>query len=169
LLLADIGFNSIRIKNQKEEYVMQRSQLSIASGLICSAAILLSLPFAARGVSAQTVLSSQQAAQAVSIENLAVSRERITGSIINNTPHRIRDVQLAIQYHWLWRNERNPGSDQPGRTVFIRFNEALEPGTSHRFVYTPDFDLPSRDDGYFMPEVDVAGFAAVIQQTTAAN
>ena len=119
--------------------------------------------------SGPSILSPDLAAQALSIENLNVDPQRITGIIVNKTPHRIQDVELAIQYHWLWRNERNPGKDPPGRTVFIRFTEVLDPGKPHRFVYTPDFQLPSRSDGHFMPEITVAGFTTVVGQRTTAS
>ena len=114
--------------------------------------------------SAQTVLSSQEASKALSFEKLDVKRSKISGVIANETPHTIRDIQLMVQYHWLWKDERNPKQDSPGRTVIISLNEQLEPGESHSFSYTPQFSLPSRNDGYFMPEVDVASFTTVIQQ-----
>ena len=118
---------------------------------------------AARSVDAQSVLTSEQAKAALSLENVEVRRDQVSGVIVNKTPHMIRDVQLVLQYHWLWKNERNPGTDSPGRTVILRFNEQLEPGKPHRFVFTPDFQLASRSDGWYMPENDIGGFTAVIQ------
>jgi hypothetical protein len=119
--------------------------------------------------SAETVLSSQEASRALSFEKLDVNPTKISGVIANKTPHTIKDVQLMIQYHWLWKDERNPGKDSPGRTVIIPLNEQLEPGESQPFSYTPQFSLPSRDDGYFMPEVDVAAFTTVVQQQASAR
>jgi hypothetical protein len=113
--------------------------------------------------SAETVLSSQEASRALSFEKLDVNPSKISGVIANKTPHTIKDVQLMIQYHWLWKDERNPKQDSPGRTVIIPLNEQLEPGESQPFSYTPQFSLPSRIDGYFMPEVDVAAFTTVVQ------
>lgn len=119
---------------------------------------------------AETVLSSQEASRALSFEKLDVNPTKISGVIANKTPHTIKDVQLMIQYHWLWKDERNPGHDSPGRTVIIPLNEQqLEPGESQPFSYTPQFSLPSRDDGYFMPEVDVAAFTTVVQQRASAG
>ena len=120
-------------------------------------------------VSAETVLSSQEASRALRFEKLDVNPTKISGVIANKTPHTIKDVQLMIQYHWLWKDERNPGEDSPGRTIIIPLNDQLEPGESHRFSYTPQFSLPSRNDGYFMPEVDVAGFTTVVQQRASAG
>jgi hypothetical protein len=119
--------------------------------------------------SAETVLSSQDVSRALSFEKLDVNPAKISGVIANKTPHTIKDVQLMIQYHWLWKDERNPGKDSPGRTVIIPLNEQLEPGESQPFSYTPQFSVPSRDDGYFMPEVDVAAFTTVVQQQASAR
>jgi hypothetical protein len=124
---------------------------------------------ALNSASAETVLSSQEASKAFSFEKLDVSASNISGVIANKTPHTIRDVQLMVQYHWLWRDEWNPGQDSPGRTVMIELNEQLEPGESHAFSYTPQFPLPSRNDGYFVPEVDIAGFTTVVQQQASAR
>ena len=129
--------------------------------------VLISPPLDWSG--AETVLSSQEASRALSFEKLDVNPSRISGVITNKTPHTIKDVQLMVQYHWLWKDERNPGADSPGRTVILPLNEQLEPGESHRFTYTPEFSLPSRDDGYFMPEVDVAAFTTVVQQRASAG
>ena len=97
-----------------------------------------------------------------------MSRDKVSGVIVNNSPHTIRDVRLLIQYHWLWRNERSPGTDSPGRTVVVQLREELNPGKPHPFLYTPEFALPTREDGFFMPEVDIAGFTTVVQPGTTA-
>ncbi|HEX6174568.1 MAG TPA: hypothetical protein VF089_11180 [Candidatus Binatia bacterium] len=118
---------------------------------------------------AQTVLSSQEASRALSFEKLDVNPSKVSGVIANKTPHTIKDVQLMVQYHWLWKDERNPGKDSPGRTVIIPLKEQLEPGESQWFSYTPEFSPPSRNDGYFMPEVDVAAFTTVVRQQARAR
>jgi hypothetical protein len=136
-------------------------------------AILSAMVFIFAGLysaSADTVVSSQDASRALSFEKLDVNPTKISGVIANKTPHTIKDVELMIQYHWLWKDERNPGHDSPGRTVIIPLNgQQLEPGESQPFSYTPQFSLPSRDDGYFIPEVDVAAFTTVVQQQVSAR
>lgn len=94
------------------------------SGIIVGAAVFLAAAVS-MPVDAQTVLTSREAAEVLRFEKLDVKAERITGVIVNKTPHTIRDVQLMIQYHWLWRNERNPGEDAPGRTVMFQLNKQL--------------------------------------------
>ncbi len=105
-------------------------------------AILTTMVFISPGLDsarAETVLSSQDASRALSFEKLDVNPSKISGVIANKTPHTIKDVQLMIQYHWLWKDERNPGQDSPGRTVIIPLKEQLEPGELQPFSYTPQF------------------------------
>ena len=132
-------------------------------------ATIVSISPALDSASAVTVLNSQEAVKALSVEKLDITPTKISGVIVNKTPHTIKDVQLMIQYHWLWTDERHPGQDSPGTMVIIRLNEQLEPGESHSFSYTPHFALPSRKDGSFMPEVDIAGFTTVVQQQASAS
>ena len=110
-------------------------------------AILSAMVFIFAGrysASAETVLSSQDASRALSFEKLDVNPTKISGVIANKTPHTIKDVELMIQYHWPWKDERNPGHDSPGRTVIIPLNgQQLEPGESQPFSYTPQCSLPS--------------------------
>jgi hypothetical protein len=113
---------------------------------------------------AQTVLSGGEAQQVLRIESLTASPDRVSGVLVNASPHHIKDVQLLIQYHWLWTNERNPGQDSPGRAATVKLDRELMPGETVQFSYTPDPRLPQRGDGHFMTEVDVAAFSVVIPQ-----
>ena len=132
-------------------------------------ATIVSISPALDSATAVTVLTSQQAVKALSFEKLDVTPAKISGVIVNKTPHTIKDVQLMIQYHWLWTDERHPGQNSPGTTVIIPLNEQFEPGESHSFSYTPQVALPSRKDGAFMPEVDIAGFTTVVRQRASAR
>jgi hypothetical protein len=136
--------------------------------IIFSSAMVLVLS-AVAPIGAQNVLTGQQASRVLSFENLDMNASKISEVITNKTPHTIRDVQLLIQYHWLWQNERNPGHDSPGRSAIIKLDETFAPGQSHRFSFTPQPPLPSRNDGRFMPEVDVAAFTTVVPQQVSAR
>jgi hypothetical protein len=112
-------------------------------------------------VRAQTVLTSEQAAKSVAIENLNVSASAVSGVVANRSPHTIRDVEVRVQYHWLWQNEFKPGTDSPGQTAIVRLENELKPGQSMTFRHalTP---IADRKDGRFAPEVNVAAFTVVI-------
>ena len=118
---------------------------------------------------AQTVLTSSEASKVVKLQNLNATPAKVSGMIVNDSPHTLRDVQLLIQYHWLWENERNPGPNPPGRAATVTLDKELKPGESAMFSYTPSPPLPQQKDGHFMPEVDVAGFTLVIPQQRAAR
>ena len=111
------------------------------------------------------VLSPEEA-KAVSIKDLEANAAAVSGAIVNNTPHVIRDIEVLIQYHWLWANEFKPGLESPGRVASLKLNKDLLPGESTPFRYVPDPPLVNRQDGRFDPEVVIAGFTIVIPPTT---
>jgi hypothetical protein len=121
------------------------------------------------GANAQTVTAKDDASRIVEIQNLNVTPSRVTGELVNKTPHFVRDIELLVQYHWLWNNEFKPGEESPGRAVFVKLDKEIAPGKSLPFEYTPPFALPPRNDGQFKPEVSIAGFTTVVPQGMAAR
>jgi hypothetical protein len=110
---------------------------------------------------AQRLLSPEEA-KAVAIKDLEASASAVSGTVVNRTPHTIREIEILIQYHWLWANEFKPGLESPGRVASFKLDKDLLPGESAPFRYIPDPPLPNRQDGRFDPEVAVAGFTIVI-------
>ena len=123
------------------------------------AALTISLNTAA--VRAQTLLTAEEAAKSVAIENLNVSASSVSGVVANRSPHTIRDVEVRVQYHWLWQNEFNPGTDSPGQTAIVRLENELKPGQSMPFRHALT-QVADRKDGRFAPEAQVAAFTVVI-------
>ena len=111
--------------------------------------------------SAQTILTQEEAARSVAIENLNASPSGVSGVVVNKTPHVIRNVEVLVQYHWLWQNEFKPGTDSPGRTTVLRLDQELKPGQSAPFRHTLT-EGADRKDGRFAPEVTIGGFTVVI-------
>jgi hypothetical protein len=130
--------------------------------LFYSALIVMLISFGSTS-SAQRVETGQQTGR-VTVRNVTVNNNVISGEVLNDSPNTVRDVELLFQYHWLWNNEFKPGNDPPGTAVYFSLNKDLRPGESTSFTYTPQPSLPSRADGQFMVEVSVASFAEVIQQ-----
>lgn len=118
---------------------------------------------------AQTVLTGEEASNTLKLEQVNTTPDKVSGVIVNSSPHRVRDVTLLVQYHWLWKNERHPGQDSPGRLDTVRIDKELAPGESLPFSYSPRSPLPQRNDGYFMPEVDVGGFTVIVPQKRSAQ
>jgi len=113
-------------------------------------------------VPAQTVLSAGDAAKSVTIQDLKATTSLVSGVVANHSPHAIRDIDILVQYHWLWENEFKPGQQPPGQAALVRLEKDLQPGQSVSFRYTPAPPLPERNDGRFEPEVTIAGFTVVV-------
>lgn len=130
------------------------SQGALLSGLIVS--------FWTIDCRAQIVLDQQEAAKTVAVRNATATPSLVSGEVVNRTPHTARDIELLIQFHWLWKNEFKPGPDSPGRTDILKIAKELSPGESMTFRYTPDPPLPNRKDGRFEPEVTIGAFTVVV-------
>jgi hypothetical protein len=115
-------------------------------------------------VHAATLITQDQTSQAVSIRNLTVKDDVVSGELVNNSSRTLRDVQLLIRYTWLWKNELHPGADSPGDAVYYTVEGDIPSGGSNPFTYRPASPLPSRPDGHFEVAVSVAGFAELIPQ-----
>lgn len=114
---------------------------------------------------AQTVLTQEEAGKAVTIRDLNATTSSITGVVVNNTPHLIRDVEVLVEYHWLWANEFKPGPVSPGHSAVVKLDREIPAGQTSAFRYTPDPPLATRKDGQYDPEVRVIGFTSVIPGT----
>jgi hypothetical protein len=125
------------------------------------AAVALTLAISVTAARAQTVLNSAEAARTVTIESLHTSASAVSGVVANRSPHIVRDVEILVQYHWLWENEFKPGQDSPGLTALVRIQDELKPGQSARFHHTLT-PATGREDGRFAPEVTVAAFTVVV-------
>ena len=117
---------------------------------------------------ALTFLTEQEAAKTLVIQYKTENHDVISGKIINNSLHPIRDPEVLVEYHWLWAKEFKPGSRSPGRAAYVKLDKEIQPGESVSFTYRPQPPLPDRSDGRFMPEVSPAGFSVVMtpQRTT---
>ena len=132
-----------------------------------SAALMavLVLSLCAGPAMAQRVLSADEA-KAVAIKDLKAAISEVNGVIVNNTPYTVRDIEVLVQYHWLWTDEFKPGLESPGRVASFKLEKELLTGESTPFRYVPSPPLPSRQDGRFDPEVMIAGFTIVMPATT---
>lgn len=130
-----------------------------ALSVACAALLLSTLPaYAAELVSPATV------AENITIENLRQDGPLLRGTLVNRSGRSIRDIELAITYHWRWRNERNPGPLSPGWATTLRIPESLAPGEAREFTYTPERAIAPRADGDFFPAATVIGYSEFTRQ-----
>ena len=101
------------------------------------------------------------AAQVVVVTDLSVDDGAVSGVLVNKSRRLVRDVRLLIRNAWVWKNERYPGNNNPGRAEYYAVPDAILPGESLRFTHAPSSPLPERHDGHFDTSVEVVGFAEV--------
>ena len=84
---------------------MDRKQLCALS--IAVLALILCQPVI---FAQERIASNEVAANVVEIRNVVVNKDAISGEIVNKSPYPLRNVELLLQYHWLWANETKPGA-----------------------------------------------------------
>ena len=132
-----------------------------SNSFVAIVALAFAFALSAAVVYAQAVLDSSEVAKLLAIENLQISSTGVSCTIVNRSPHIVRDVEILVQYHWLWDNEFKPGANPPGETAAVRLQGELKPGQSVPFSHA--LTSPSnRKDGRFLPEVTVGGFTVVV-------
>lgn len=107
------------------------------------------------------VIAPGSTEETVTLGNLKTSDQLITGTLTNNSNRQVEDVHLLVNHSFLWKNERNPGRNNPSRTEYYRVAKPIPPGASMTFDYRPDPPLPKRTDGTFMTTVEVVSFAEI--------
>lgn len=109
-------------------------------------------------VNAAALVNEPAVEAAVEVSDTAIRDSGLQSVIRNKSERRIDAVNLIVRYDWIWKDERNPGDNNPGWVEFVTLNEDLQPGDTTTFTYNPKRELPQRDDGSFMPSVQVVGF-----------
>ncbi|MGH7772781.1 MAG: hypothetical protein ACREQA_11180 [Candidatus Binatia bacterium] len=110
-----------------------------------------------------TLLYAEKAAEIVTVRNVTVKDNVVSGELLNKSRRSLRDVQLLIRYAWQWNNEFRPKDDSPGDAVFYTVEKEIPPGGTVPFTYKPSSSLASRPDGNFVTTVSVAGFTEIIR------
>lgn len=99
----------------------------------------------------------------VTISDIRTTNDLVEGTLTNHSSHDVNDVHLLINHSFLWKNERNPGRNNPSRTEYYRVAKPIPPGAAMTFQYRPDPPLPKRSDGTFMTSVEVVSFSEIGQ------
>jgi hypothetical protein len=133
----------------------------LCSSLVVATFVALTLASLPTTAKSATLIAPDQAAQIVTVRNVTEKDGEVAGELVNSSKQTLRDIQLQILYSWRWKDEFHPGTDDPGRAVYITVNKDIPPGQSVRFDYKPSPLLPARKDGYFDVSVKVVGFSQV--------
>ena len=131
--------------------------------LTCAAAIATCVDVAPRTAgAADRALIGDEAADSVLLRDVVARDDGgVTGVVVNRSTRLVRDVRLLIRHGWLWKNERHPGDDSPGRVAYHLVPADVPPGGNIEFRYHPDPPLPDRSDGRFETTVEVVGSTEV--------
>lgn len=115
-----------------------------------------------RPATAASLSSSEAAGRVVSLRNvMSTEAGEVSGEVVNNSKQTLRDVRLQILYSWRWKNEYQPGKDDPGKAIYHVLEQEIPPGQTVRFNYEPSPPFASREDGQFDIGVKIVGFAQV--------
>ena len=132
---------------RREDQKLQQAKITEATRRPATAASLSSSDAAGRVVSLRDVMSTEAG--------------EVSGEVVNNSKQTLRDVRLQILYSWRWKNEYQPGKDDPGKAIYHVLQQEIPPGQTVRFNYEPSPPFASREDGQFDIGVKVVGFAQV--------
>ncbi|MBI4525671.1 MAG: hypothetical protein HY695_17890 [Deltaproteobacteria bacterium] len=100
--------------------------------------------------------------EALVLRNVVIRDGEVTGELMNNSKHTLREAQVLIRYTWHWKDERHPKDNPPGDAIFYTVPGEIPPGGTLRFTYKPSAPLRATPDGSFETRVSVAGFTEVI-------
>jgi hypothetical protein len=117
------------------------------------------------GALAASVVTSEEVGGVAALQNLSEQGGVVSGTVVNKSDTPLKDVHILIQYAWLWKDERHPGSDDPSFADLYVLPGEVPTGQSVPFTYRPPSPLPPRSDGSFKIEVKIAGLTKVITRT----
>ena len=121
--------------------------------LILCAGLILALDAGAASVVQPTDMDA-----AVSLAIEVADDGTIEGTMRNNTGRKIGDVEVLVEYGWIWARDFAQGDDDPGWSTTYTLPVELLPGASIPVNIAPLHALPDRDDGHFVISAKVVGY-----------
>lgn len=96
---------------------------------------------------------------AVSLSGIEVGADgTIEATLRNNTGRKVGDVEVLVEYAWIWTNDFNHADDDPGYSTKHTLPVELAPGASMPVNITPLHRLAERDDGRYLISAKVVGY-----------
>lgn len=128
----------------------------------CAIAVLavfaLAEPLAASERRPPQVVRSDDMNAAVSLAIEVTEDGAIAGTMRNNTGRKIGDVEVLVEYAWIWAKNKNVPDATPGWSTTYTLPVELTPGESVPMNLPPLHPLPDRDDGHFLISAKVVGY-----------
>lgn len=129
--------------------------------LVLTAGFSLGFGTSATFAETRKTTAASQTGQVVEVQGVSVEGNTVNGVLVNRSSKTLRDIRLVVRHAWLWKNERNPGNDNPGRAEFFSFTGDIAPGTSAPFTYRLKSAPAPRGDGKFVTSAEVTSYALV--------
>jgi hypothetical protein len=83
----------------------------------------------------------------------------IEGSLRNNTERKIGDVEILVEYAWIWAKDFDRDRvDDPGWSMTYTLPVEMTPGSSVPVNIAPTRALVDRDDGHYLISAKVVGY-----------
>ena len=118
----------------------------------------LAQPLAASERRQPQVVRSDDMNAAVSLAIEVTDDGAIEGTLRNNTGRKIGDVEVLVEYAWIWAKNSNVPDTSPGWSTTYTLPVELTPGESVPMNLAPLHPLPDRDDGHFLISAKVVGY-----------
>jgi hypothetical protein len=123
--------------------------------------LAVSLSIVPAGAASETMVSGADVSRTVSVRDVTVKGNTVTGTLVNHSSRTLRDVELLIRHEWLWKDEQHPGAESPSTAAYHTVHEELPPNGSVHFTYSASWPPTQRTDGHFDTSVQVIGFVEV--------
>jgi hypothetical protein len=102
-----------------------------------------------------------RASDPISLQDLTLEGNVISGEVVNHANHTVRNVTLLIRHAFAWKNEFRPGKDDPSRAEYYTVQGEIPAGGSTHFSMHLKEPLPIRKDGTFVTRGEIAGYTEV--------
>jgi hypothetical protein len=127
----------------------------------CALLVGIALAVATSASGADTLVTPEDVARTLVIENLAAQDGRVAGVIVNQSDRTVRGVALQVLFSWLWADEHRQGTDDPSFVVTEVVHDEIPPHGNLTFGYSYPSATTTRRDGRFILDVRIVGFNTV--------
>ncbi len=116
-------------------------------------------PAHAIGEKAPQVVSLSKIGTAVSLPVTVDDGGVIEGKTVNNTGKKIGDVEVLVEYAWIWAEDfSRDRDDDSGWSITYTLPVELIPGGSVPVKIAPLHELSKRDGGHYLISAKVVGY-----------
>ncbi len=110
-------------------------------------------------VSQEELVPRERLADMIRVRDITTEDGTVSGTIVNDSDQRLKDVHLLVRHLWLWKNEMHPGTDDLSRSDEYVVPGEIPPHGTKTFQYRGSAS-PVRSDGHFEVIVEPVSLVA---------